>query len=835
LSCLAVACCTLFGTSKVLKHLYPDFILLHQKYTTVIVAPSPSWIVSTNDAFGIAQKYRLDDVLQKFNINNNSHTRSNNNNNKKKNEDYNDFHSFLIESASLRRQFQQRYGRHARSLLGHGLSSILDMDNSDDGGNNNTDDYGRRLLLTTLTQILADKKRRRRKHQQDRREHPEHRDVDRRGDDYEFRILVVGNAAAAGYGNYHSQAYSFLLQRLLQPSFQTLLGLNLVVTNLAMDGVAEFPLSWCLTSKNYYSSQHYSLLPDVIVWDFPRTSSTSVQRLEAFIRHWSLVSAAANDNNTTAAAPLLIFREQWKDEYSSGKKKKTTKNKGVYQGEKEEQEDPQYLTLLKYYRRASVLSDATLLVHEAHATRPFFEQRGGAAAAATALPRGLIDWHKFGGPAGSSSLDHIHAHLSLQQHELVAWLIGMHFLAPLELLAAQSLNFINNINNATSATSGRKTKKKKGGSHPTLFLDKQRRRSTMTMTRNPLPKPLFLQNVEWMDDLSRSTTMAATSQRQQLCYTTLEYMVRDRSMQPIVTTATTSNNEAERTAAFVDEGHGQAIQQIDSVYIPSNMHELLLPLDGMNNSDYSKDDSSATIGQDSELLLPKSGQWYNHHGWVLDMDTLTKRHKQQTRSSDFLGFADWKKAYFGAHGSGTLRLFLPLPLVNSNGSGTTTTVAAGNAIKVLILCELSPFNEDDRPSDPGKFRKRLRKQRTSVASCTLREDVSISVGGVATTTQALESIGSSTTTPSLYDAPLQPQCRHVVIPPAARLMTRTQAMAISDDKKLRDEVFAGYDGEYGLLVELTVTNPRVVWNQGPCSLSHVIYQPQEGSDSSTHL
>jgi hypothetical protein len=473
LSCLAVACCTLFGTSKVLKNLYPDFILLHQKSTTVIVAPSPSWIVSTNDAFGIAQKYRLDDVLQKFNINNNSHTRSNNNNNNNnnKNEDYNDFHSFLIESASLRRQFQQRYGRHARSLLGHGLSSILDMDNSDDGGNNNTDDYGRRLLLTTLTQILADKKRRRRKHQQDRREHPEHRDVDRRGDDYEFRILVVGNAAAAGYGNYHSQAYSFLLQRLLQPSFQTLLGLNLVVTNLAMDGVAEFPLSWCLTSKNYYSSQHYSLLPDVIVWDFPRTSSTSVQRLEAFIRHWSLVSTAANDNNTTAAAPLLIFREQWKDEYSSGKKKKTTKNKGVDQGEKEEQEDPQYLTLLKYYRRASVLSDATLLVHEAQATRPFFEQRGGGAAATTALPRGLIDWHKFGGPAGSSSLDHIHAHLTLQQHELVAWLIGMHFLAALELLAAQSLNFINNINNATSATSGRKTKKKKGGSHPTINND----------------------------------------------------------------------------------------------------------------------------------------------------------------------------------------------------------------------------------------------------------------------------------------------------------------------------------------------------------------------------
>jgi len=104
-------------------------------------------------------------------------------------------------------------------------------------------------------------------------------------------------------------------------------------------------------------------------------------------------------------------------------------------------------------------------------------------------------------------------------------------------------------------------------------------------------------------------------------------------------------------------------------------------------------DDRSTADQDvalEALLIPKTEQTA-HRGWVLDRDTASKRSKLLTRSTGgFLGFRDWKKAYYGVPQSGSLQLFV--------------TVGESRSIDFLRVCE------DDSPAK-------------SSASCLLDRDV----------------------------------------------------------------------------------------------------------------
>ena len=138
----------------------------------------------------------------------------------------------------LKKEFIVNYGRYGRSLLARALTTFPQ---STSNSTSNT------TLMINQIQTLAEALH---------------------GLDKPLSFVVAGNGAAAGYGNYRSQAYSnkflILLKRLFPSS---------TMTNLALDQTTEFPSSFCLGQ--------YMPTMNVVIWDFV---GSTPQRLESFLR-----------------------------------------------------------------------------------------------------------------------------------------------------------------------------------------------------------------------------------------------------------------------------------------------------------------------------------------------------------------------------------------------------------------------------------------------------------------------------------------------------------------------------------------------------------------------
>ena len=201
-----------------------------------------------------------------------------------------------------------------------------------------------------------------------------------------FSIAVLGSSAAAGSGNFFQQSYAFEVEKNLKAAF-TSLNIQLQVRNLAIEDTHnEFPTVWCL--DHYFPEG----LPDVLVWDFGLTSTP--ESFESFLR-------------TVAApkAPFMMFRDT-----------QTSNN------------NKQRNHLLQSYADANVIMDP-LLVHVDQAAAPFLNQPEAS------RPEIFRQWTtSFGGPPGAPGKEH--THLSVKQHSMVGWLISMHILSALELVAA---------------------------------------------------------------------------------------------------------------------------------------------------------------------------------------------------------------------------------------------------------------------------------------------------------------------------------------------------------------------------------------------------------------
>lgn len=176
---------------------------------------------------------------------------------------------------------------------------------------------------------------------------------------------------------------------------------------------------------------------------------------------------------------------------------------------------------------------------------------------------------------------------------------------------------------------------------------------------------------------------------------------------------------------------------------------------------------------DANLLLkPKSVQFF-HHGWVFDLEGGAKRSKQRSQQTDFLGFTDWKTAFYGEYQSGPLRLEVP---VLATQSATAAATKVDEVAKRIVLCQA-----DDKMVTAG---------------CSIQKDIRVSVGDIEATKILLESRVVRT----IGDKPL---CLAVEIPSGALLQ--------QDESK-------------SITVDVQVSNHRVRWNQGPCSVAHVLVE-----------
>jgi hypothetical protein len=210
--------------------------------------------------------------------------------------------------------------------------------------------------------------------------------------------------------------------------------------------------------------------------------------------------------------------------------------------------------------------------------------------------------------------------------------------------------------------------------------------------------------------------------------------------------------------------------------------------------------ASGTIAEDLEVTLPKS-QYYYNRGWTWDLSQSEKSAKKKlSLYPDSLGFKDSKEAYYGIYESGTMTLLLPFESKANDGNGPKVGDNASTWFDSIILCQVNERTYEEHPD-----------------ACNFATDVSFTIGGANVTsnhTKMVHTIGA------VYLG--KPICKHIQTPPGARLTSHNELL-IEDEKASK----ALQIDQVGLLVEVFVSNPRIVHIHQACSISHVVWQERQ--------
>jgi hypothetical protein len=198
-----------------------------------------------------------------------------------------------------------------------------------------------------------------------------------------FSFAFGGYSVTAGRGNYFSQSFPFVMERLMKTLFG-IAGVEFTVRNAAIGGCPAFPYGWCLS--NFLGES-----PDVISWDYSMNEAGGVpEGMEAYVRHAL----------TLPRRPKLLV----KDTYMATQRRNVLAN---------------YEDLLK----------DPVVIHTEQAVKPFLDREEAY------RPAGFQDWRKFGTPQGAPG-QALH-HPALKEHELIGWVLAMHFVTALQVLVAK--------------------------------------------------------------------------------------------------------------------------------------------------------------------------------------------------------------------------------------------------------------------------------------------------------------------------------------------------------------------------------------------------------------
>jgi len=215
--------------------------------------------------------------------------------------------------------------------------------------------------------------------------HTANRILSARQQNRSFKIAFGGYSVTVGRGNYFNQSYPFVLERLLSKPMEKL-GIKLDVRNAAIGGVPSFPYGWCFDS--FLGDD-----VDVISWDYSMNEAGGVaDGLEAYIRQ----------GLSMKRQPMLIVKDT---------------STSIAQ---------ERYDLLQQYVDKGFLKDPIELSME-DTINTFLNVKDDY------MPAGFREWKKFGalpGAPGQSS-----HHPGVKEHELYGWLLTMHFVAVLELVA----------------------------------------------------------------------------------------------------------------------------------------------------------------------------------------------------------------------------------------------------------------------------------------------------------------------------------------------------------------------------------------------------------------
>ncbi len=196
---------------------------------------------------------------------------------------------------------------------------------------------------------------------------------------------------------------------------------------------------------------------------------------------------------------------------------------------------------------------------------------------------------------------------------------------------------------------------------------------------------------------------------------------------------------------------------------------------------------SGTDAEDIDILRPRGPMLYNKN-WVLDMGSVGKQLANSLEQYDF-GYQDRRKGYFGIRPSGNLTMFIPYEL---NDSVTKYEQLEGKKpnemFKSVVVCQV---NER--------------------ANCQIDKDMSFTLGGKHSQPQLLEANGVS------YLG--KKHCVSLDIPDSVTWATKQMEGTDKGSWLRPSEKEAS-----GLSLQIFVSNELLFWKDGPCSVSHVIWE-----------
>ncbi|CAB9507013.1 expressed unknown protein [Seminavis robusta] len=394
-----------------------------------------------------------------------------------------------------------------------------------------------------------------------------------------FKFTFGGYSVTVGRGNYFGQSFPFVMGKILKNPFQDL-GVELSVMNAAIGGCPSFPYGFC---KN----EHWGEDSDVVSWDFSMNEAGGVaEGLEAYLRH----------TMTLSHRPKLIV----KDTQMADKRRE----------------------LLGTYVEMGSIDDPVVL-HSDPAVRPFLDRRD------SWRPIGFQSWRKFGSPPGAPG-QALH-HPAVKEHEMLGWMLAMHFLSALELVAAAQDGSTEETLQFTCPTDDEETQNR--------------------LTTNLLPPPV--------------TVNAATMES----WSSLFYGVPNS---PDVADAESAKDQ---------------IWKMNPVHCRTSYDPIVDKAGSLTSIVV-----SGSAGENLDPMLPKGHFFYNQ-AWVLDLSEGEKEAKRKLDRFGGLGYLDSKKAYRGLFTSGTFRLLLPFYYDdNSHGNDKPRPNVGDSArdwYQTIVLCEVN--------------------------------------------------------------------------------------------------------------------------------------------------
>ena len=389
--------------------------------------------------------------------------------------------------------------------------------------------------------------------------------------------------------------------------------------------------------------------------------------------------------------------------------------------------------LLQHYYNQSLLIPSLslttrdpMVIHTEPAVEPFLNR----IPIESDRPSGFQEWRKFGTPLNAPGQSSHHP--AVKEHEFIAWILTMHFLSALEVVAlAKGMSDDNEAN---------------------LFLHQYcpKPNNDMNTTSTPLPEPMY------------TTALNSTKTWNSLMF-------------------------------------GQKSSSDGKHWILNDMH-CRTSFEPIVSGDLSEIVVSGGIGEDIDVMLPKSKMFYNS-GWVLNLGEDEKKAKRNLDRFKGHGFVDSKKGYYGIFSSGSLQFFLPYESSSKNlGQPLLAGDPAIHWFKSIVTCEV---NE---------------KRRTNTCHSVL--DIQYMIGGINAT--QVSSIDTPATT--YFGRKI---CTHIVVPEASKLTNIAEIKASKSYDAKRSNMNPKVelrDDQVGLLLTVTVGNNRIVRRDEACSISHVIWE-----------